>query len=577
MSAPVGGGPLRVLALWVPDWPVLAATTVAEVPPHLPAAVHDGHRLVAVSALARVQGVRRGMRRRHAREACPDLVLLAHDPGRDVRAFEPVVRAAEQVVAGVEVTRPGLLLLPEAGAGRYHGSTEVLAERLVSAVAETGHEAQAGVADGVGAAVLAARAGLVVPAGASTAFLAPLPLVELRHVADGAEVVAVTELVGLLTRLGLHTLGDLAALPADTITARFGTLGAWAHRVAAGRDNRPTALRRPEADLAVDLDLDPPAERVEAAAFAARRAAEKLHALLTDRGVGCGRLRITARTDGGVVLERAWRVEAALGGLGVGRVTDRVRWQLEGWLTAARRPRRPGGEEVPEPGALVHLALIAEEVVALGAEQGRLWGGHGGSDLRAHRALHRVQGLVGDTAVLGVGVQGGRDLRDQVRLVPWGHDAEPPRPDAPWPGRLPAPAPATVHTVPQPVEVLGADGVPVTVDARLRLSGEPARVRFEPWVESAGRSAGAAVFAAGADRSVAEAGGTVRAARGPGAVDPGGEVSDVVGWAGPWPVVQRWWGPDGTRRVYLQAALADGRAVLLALEGGRWTVEADYD
>ena len=547
--------PPRVLALWVPDWPVLAATTAAETPPHLPAAVHDGHRLVAVSALARARGVRRGLRRRQAQEICPDLVLLSRDPGRDVRAFEAVARAAEEVVAGVEVTRPGLLLLPEAGAGRYHGSTEALAERLVTAVARAGHEAQVGVADGVGAAVLAARAGVVVPPGGSRAFLAPRGIGELRHVAAGevagpdGSAPGIAELVDLLGRLGLRTLGDLAALPGEAVATRFGALGSWAHRVAAGRDDRPTALRRPEPDVAVALDLDPPAERVEAAAFAARRAAEALHTLLVDRGVGCGRLRITARTEAGATLERAWRVEAALGGLAVGRVTDRVRWQLEGWLTSARTR----GDEGPEPGAIVHLGLAAEEVVALGAEQGRLWGGHGGADLRAHRALHRVQGLVGDRAVLGVAVQGGRDLRDQVRLTPWGQEAEAPRPtDAPWPGRLPAPAPATVLVTPRPVEVLGADGAAVAVDARLRLSAEPARVRWDGPGTAAGRG------------------------RTPGEADAGGEA-DVVGWAGPWPVVQRWWSGAGTRRVYLQAALADGRAVLLVLEGGRWALEADYD
>ena len=212
---------------------------------------------------------------------------------------------------------------------------------------------------------------------------------------------------------------------------------------------------------------------------------------------------------------------------------------------------RTRGDEGPEPGAIVHLGLAAEEVVALGAEQGRLWGGHGGADLRAHRALHRVQGLVGDRAVLGVAVQGGRDLRDQVRLTPWGQEAEEPRPtDAPWPGRLPAPAPATVLVNPRPVEVLGADGAAVAVDARLRLSAEPARVRWD-----------------------ALGGGTAGRAPAP---DGGGEA-DVIGWAGPWPVVQRWWTGAGTRRVYLQAALADGRAVLLVLEGGRWALEADYD
>ncbi|NMM16972.1 MAG: DNA polymerase Y family protein, partial [Cellulomonas sp.] len=220
----------RTTVLWVPDWPVAAATEAAQVPLHLPAAVHDARRLTAVSALARAQGVRRGMRRRPAQGCCPELVLIPVDEGRDVRFFEPVAAAAETVVAGVEVVRAGLLLLPADGASRYHGSEEVLSERLVTAVAEqTGHEAHVGTADGLLASILAARTGSVVGPGASREFLAPRGIEDLAHAAvqdGGAQDVA--ELVDLLGRLGLRTLGDLAGLPAGDVHARFGRLGAWA-------------------------------------------------------------------------------------------------------------------------------------------------------------------------------------------------------------------------------------------------------------------------------------------------------------------------------------------------------------
>ncbi|MDT0164980.1 DNA polymerase Y family protein [Actinotalea sp. AC32] len=531
--------PGRVAAVWVPDWPVLAATTAEDVAPHVPAAVHDGRHVTAVSAVARAQGVRRGMRRRRARETCPGLALLPADDARDVRLFEPVVVAVETVVPGVEVVRPGLLLLPSEGAGRYHGSEDALAERLVDAVGAVGYEAQVGVADGVGAAVLAARAERILPPRSGPAFLAPLGVGELRHVAahDGADV---TRLVDLLTRLGVRTLGDLARLPRTDVTARFGPVGTWAHQVASGQDDRPTALRRPEEDVAVEQALDPPVDRIEGTAFAARGLAEALHARLVERGAGCGRLQIVARTEGGDELVRTWRTDAALGGLAVARITDRVRWQLEGWLTRStaggRRLATHLGED-PGPSALVHLALRAEEVVAVGAEQGRLWGDPSGGDRRAHRALHRVQGLLGADSVLGVAVQGGRDLRDQVHVVPWGEDVAPPRPaDAPWPGRLPPPAPATVLQEPERAELLGADGRPVQVSARLELSAEPVALRRASTTHA------------------------------------------VSAWAGPWPVVQRWWGPDPQRAVYLQAVTDDdGPAVLLALRAGAWAVEARYD
>ena len=442
--------PQRTAALWVPDWPVLAAMTAEQVPGHQPAAVHDGRRVTAVSALARRQGVRRGMRRRAAQQCCPELALLVADQGRDTREFEPVAVAAESVVAGVEVARPGLVLLPAAGAGRYHGSEQVLAERLVTAVAaQVGCESQVGVADGVGAAVLAARASQLVPPGGAAAFLADRGVGELVHVTTDT-VAEVSALVDLLVRLGLRTLGDLAALPAGDVLARFGPVGQSGHRVARGADDRPTAARRPEPDVEVWTELDPPVERLEATAFVARRLAEDLHARMVAQGVGCGRLRITATTAEGTDLVRAWRSDSALGGLSVARMTDRVRWQLDGWLTAQRLPRG-GAEGDPEPAPLVRLALLAEEVIAVGAEQGRLWGQAAGSDLRAHRAVHRVQGLLGPQAVLAAGVQGGREVRGRFHLVPWGEPSTPVRPpDPPRPGGRPPPPPAGGPPPPRP-------------------------------------------------------------------------------------------------------------------------------
>ena len=103
------------------------------------------------------------------------------------------------------------------------------------------------------------------------------------------------------------------------------------------------------------------------------------------------------------------------------------------------------------------------------------------------------------------------------------------------------PAPATVLVEPTVVQVCDADGRRVQIDARLVLSAEPAAVWWP-----------------------AQAGAPER-------------ESAVTGWAGPWPVVQRWWGGSTSRQVYLQASLDDGRAVLLALRNGVWSVEADYD
>lgn len=540
----------RTAVLWVPDWPVVAAMQREHVPLHEPAAVHDGRRLVAVSAVARAQGVRRGMRRRHAQGTCPDLVLLTEDEGRDAALFEVVAQASEQVVPGIEVVRPGLLLVPADGAARYHGSVDAFGAALVGAVARTGHESQVGIADGLLAALLAAREHVAVPPGGSPAFLAPRRVAELIHAATEPRAVTTTaELVDLLGRLGLRTLGDLAALPAADVAARFGELGAWAHRLVRGQDPRPPVRRRPVPDLEASREIDPPTSRLDVATFAGRRVAEELHGLLVARSATCARLEITAVTEHGSELTRTWRTDlGGLGGLTAARITDRIRWQLEGWLDRASTGRG-GAAQDPERSAVVRLVVTAREVATAGTEQGSLWGGANGADLRAHRALDRVQGLIGAHGVFTATLQGGRDVRDQVHLVPWGAQQRAERPaQAPWPGRLPAPAPATVLPEPQPVMVLDASGRYVTVDERWSLSADPARVR---WAGVPHRDPARAV----APREAL-----------------------VSSWAGPWPLAQRWWAADGRTAVHVQAVLDDG-AVLLSWDAATraWMCEARYD
>src|SRR3954469_10394830 len=117
----------RVLVVWCPDWPVVAAlaeTDAATIPGHVPApaAVLTRSAVVACNAAARAEGVRRGMRRRDAQARCPELVLLVDNPDRDARAFEPVLAAVEALRPGVAPLRPGLLAIR--APGRFYGGGE---------------------------------------------------------------------------------------------------------------------------------------------------------------------------------------------------------------------------------------------------------------------------------------------------------------------------------------------------------------------------------------------------------------------------------------------------------------------
>lgn len=521
-------GSTRTLVVWVADWPVMAAG----IGPEEPAVVVHANRVVACSAAARADGVRRGLRRREAQACCPAAVLLAADADRDARAFEPVAAGVEAVAPRVEVVRPGTLAVPSRGPSRYFGGDEEAADRVRGAAAAAlGGRAHVGVgvADGLVSAVLAARTPTidVVPPGGSAAWLAPQ---SIDNLARAMPEVAVLELVGLLKRLGLRTFGAVASLPAADLAGRFGPLGATVSRLARGLDEHPLRPRPIPPELVVAAELDPPAEQVEQVAFLARALAVELGERLSVRGLVCTRIAIEVETEHGETLSRLWRHE---GGLGAAQLADRARWQLDGWLQA--------GVGAPTAGITL-LRLAPDQVVPDEGRQLGFWGGVRAADERAARGVARLQGLLGPDAVLVPQRRGGRGPGDQAGLVP-AHAVTLGSPVAaldanrPWPGRLPAPTPVLVHGKAPVATLVDSADQPVRVTGRGLLTGEPA--------------------------SVAVAGSPPVA---------------VVTWCGPWPVDERWWDTAARRRrARLQVALADGTAHLLALESGRWTVEATYD
>ncbi|MFE3103183.1 DNA polymerase Y family protein [Nocardia tengchongensis] len=578
----------RVLVVWCPDWPAVAAAAEAGAEATRAVAVLAANRVVACTATARAEGIRRGLRKREAQGRCPDLLVAQDDPDRDARLFEPVVVAVDATVPGVEVLRPGMLALSARGAARFFGSEEAAAERLVDAVAAAGVECQIGIADELSTAVFAARRATLVPSGKGAEFLAPMPISELA----GEPVLAAprrVELVDLLHRLGLRRIGDFAALTPAEVASRFGADAIVAHRCARAVPERPPAARLPAADLTVEQRCDPPIERVDMAAFAGRMLAAELHTKLSAAAVACTRLVIHAETEAGEQFSRIWRCAEPLT---PDSTADRIRWQLDGWLThraldCARayratqgdgRAAREDGRGVagtgrgadrngrgawrsgstsadgyePDPvehedsgpdAAITLLRLEPVEVVSAGALQLGLWGGVGEDEERARRALIRVQSLLGGDAVrMGV-LSGGRGPEERITMVTLGDEPVPETdPAQPWPGRLPEPAPALVLTHHPEVRVEAADGTPIWVSDRGMFTADPARLQ---WGSSSWR---------------------------------------LSGWAGPWPVDDRWWAhrfEDGfAARAQVQLDAEDKtrlRALLLIGYNNAWHVEGLYE
>jgi protein ImuB len=487
-------GPVRVLVVWCPEWPV---------PP---------------------------------------------DPDSG-RAFERVVSLVEELCPRVEVLRPGACAIGARGPARYFGGEGALAGKIIEAVTGGGFACQAGIADGLFAARLAAHAAAqgtatIVPPGRAREFLAPYPVGVLGS-AEMAELLRLdgAEMAELLPRLGIVTLGEFARLPASQAVNRFGTPGAMAHRLARGLEPRPLDPRPPPADLSVSAEFDPPAELAEPVVFAAKALAERMHDGLAARGLACVCVQIRVISEDGQEHARLWRHDGLLSALAV---AERVRWQLAGWRPGSQGERRAGqgerghGDEHQDgvqPGGITLLSLTPDQVVRAHGRQLGLWGDAVVSD-RVARAALRVQAMLGHGAVTRPVPSGGRGPAEQATLVPFGDTRDPERPpDRPWPGRIPVPVPATVCQDPLPARITDGAGAPVTVTGRAQVSAAPARM-----------SAGTGPWLA------------------------------ITAWAGPWPVAERWWRPHAARRrARFQLVTEDGTAWLAAVQDGRWQIEARYD
>ena len=337
-------------------------------------------------------------------------------------------------------------------------------------------------------------------------------------------------------------MADLAALPRKDVTARFGPLGNRFHHLAAGTHHEVPAMPRPAQDITVTSDLDPPVERADTAAFAARHLAENLAARLLSAGLSVGRLCVAARCEDGTDLSRSWMLEDTPT---PAELTDRVRWQLEGWLSG--RSGRP-----PSSG-LTHLSLTALEVSPATTSQTGLWQAPGHqAQSRARRAAERVESLLGAGSIQVPRIVPGRDPRSRVRLIPWGEsegvgestDDE----TAPWNGALPKPSPSIVLPRPVPARLTDIEGRELGVDIHGQLDGVPGFLSVDNGVD-------------GVDE---------------GAVGTVPQMESVLLWAGPWPVDEGWWTSQGpSRRAYLQVVTDVGPPRLL-VRSGRWWLDALY-
>lgn len=224
----------------------------------------SGSRGVVLSATyeARAQGVRSAMPMTRARRMSPTAVVIPPDFSAYTAVSAGVMAIFRSITPIVEPISLDEAFLDVAGTSRRLGRPAAVAQLIRARVAdEQGITCSVGVAPSKFVAKLASARckpdGMqVVPVDEVIAFLHPLPVTALWGVGE--------KTAETLTRFGLHTVGDLANTPVDTLVRALGRAsGEHLWNLAWGRDERRVVVGEPERSIGAEqtfgADVDDPA------------------------------------------------------------------------------------------------------------------------------------------------------------------------------------------------------------------------------------------------------------------------------------------------------------------------------
>jgi DNA polymerase-4 len=252
--------------------------------------------VAGASYQARVFGARSAMPMGQARRLCPHAVVL---PAR----FALYHALSERVMAVLADAAPVLepvsldeaFLEPPTLAGARTADVERFGAELRASVrAATGLPASVGAGSGKQLAKIASELakpdGLrVVAPQEEQAVLAPLPVRALWGVGPVAE--------SGLRKLGVHTIGELAAMDLRELTALLGTaIGTELHRLARGVDERPVAPRGAAKQVSAETTFDTDLTAMTAVHDAVARMTRAAHRRLLDSGRAARTVTVKVRS-----------------------------------------------------------------------------------------------------------------------------------------------------------------------------------------------------------------------------------------------------------------------------------------
>ena len=257
------------------------------------------------------RGVRAGMSLREATALCPEAVVVAPNPVREAAVAGQIAAGLGELSPLVEPDpdEPGCVYVDLHGLDRHHASPAAAAACLLETVPPV-LRPRVGVAPGKFAARVAA--GHAKPG--TTRVVAPAEVARFLVGVPVARLPLPPPMLRQLERLGLRTLGELAALPAPAVQARFGPAGRRAWEIANGRDDDRVRPPPREETVVAELTLPAPATSRETFLLAIERLVLRAFGGPALQGRYVRQVRLRALLEGGRSWEQALTLREPTGG-----------------------------------------------------------------------------------------------------------------------------------------------------------------------------------------------------------------------------------------------------------------------
>ena len=267
--------------------------------------------IVELTAAARSCGVCEGLTASQAMARCAELIIKSRSLAQEASATEVLLQTAYAFSPNIESTAPGVCTMELKGMafGSDFAAAESWAEKIIEVLAQFHIEAKIGLAVTPELALLAARAANPILTtqrnnDSSTGAIESFPISALEPP---------PEILEILRRWGIQTVGALLALGKDSITERLGPAAAELFNRVSPDSPRPLQLVVPAEEFSEQMEFENEIETVEPLLFVLRRFVEQLSRRLELIYLVVAEFHLQLGLSSGTKYERLFKIPAPTG------------------------------------------------------------------------------------------------------------------------------------------------------------------------------------------------------------------------------------------------------------------------